>query len=111
MMERQAKKQIVAAIERVAKRLGNTKAVCRKCYVHPDVISSYLDGTLIETLKSKAEQQLRHDVRSLRPEEAAVLGLLQQRLVAEQRREKSLPKLLRQSIAAVKKDPESFVAA
>jgi len=99
----QAKKNIVQAIESVAERLGNTTAVCRKCYVHPDVISSYLDGTLIETLKSKAEQQLSRNVRSLRPEEAAVLGLLQQRLLAEQRREKSLPKLLRESISAVKK--------
>src|SRR5205823_2367481 len=78
-------------------------AVCRKCYVHPDVISSYLDGTLLETLKSKAEQQLSRNVRSLRPEEAAVLGLLQQRLVAEQKRQKSLPKLLQESITAVRK--------
>jgi len=30
----------------VAKRLGNTPAVCRKCYVHPAVISSYLEGGL-----------------------------------------------------------------
>src|SRR5882672_5631684 len=83
--EAQAKKNIVQAIESVAERLGNTTAVCRKCYVHPDVISSYLDGTLVETLKRKAEQQLSRSVRKLRPEEAAVLGLLQQRLVAEQK--------------------------
>ena len=89
----------------MAERLGNTTAVCRKCYVHPDVISSYLDGTVVETLKRKAEQQLSRSVRKLRPEEAAVLGLLQQRLVAEQKREKPLPKLLRQSIAALKKRP------
>jgi DNA topoisomerase IB len=37
---------VVRCIESVAKRLGNTKAVCRKCYVHPAVIESYLDGTL-----------------------------------------------------------------
>src|SRR5205807_2614074 len=36
----QAKRNLVAAIERVAKRLGNTTAVCRKCYIHPAVIES-----------------------------------------------------------------------
>jgi len=33
----QAKRNVVAAIESVAKKLGNTKAVCRKCYIHPTV--------------------------------------------------------------------------
>src|SRR5206468_136708 len=41
--QRQAKKNVVRAIEEVAERLGNTPAVCRKCYVHPDVIDAYLD--------------------------------------------------------------------
>src|SRR5207245_9903723 len=41
---RQARKNVLAAIERVAERLGNTPAVCRKCYVHPEVIDAYLDG-------------------------------------------------------------------
>ena len=44
--ESQAKKNVVAAIKTVALRLGNTPSVCRKCYVHPAVIESYLDGTL-----------------------------------------------------------------
>ena len=35
-----------AASSRVAQRLGNTKAVCRKCYVHPAVIDAYMDGSL-----------------------------------------------------------------
>ena len=51
----QAKKNIVAAIESVAKKLGNTPAVCKKCYIHPHVIDSYLEGTLIETLKQRAK--------------------------------------------------------
>ena len=42
----EAKKNVVAAIESVAKRLGNTPAVCRKCYIHPHVFDSYLDGRL-----------------------------------------------------------------
>src|SRR6202012_588486 len=40
----QAKKNVVRAIESVAERLGNTPTVCRKCYVHPAVLDSYLDG-------------------------------------------------------------------
>src|SRR4029079_14644193 len=34
------KKQLVSAIESVAQELGNTPAVCRACYVHPDVIDA-----------------------------------------------------------------------
>src|SRR5262249_11869788 len=41
-----AQKNVVAAIDRVAKQLGNTRAVCRKSYVHPAVIAAYLDGTI-----------------------------------------------------------------
>ena len=54
----QAKKNVVQAIERVAERLGNTPAVCRKCYVHPEVLNSYLDGTMLEGLKQQAEQEI-----------------------------------------------------
>jgi DNA topoisomerase-1 len=43
---RRAKRNVAQAIEQVAERLGNTKAVCRKCYVHPAVIGAYLDRSL-----------------------------------------------------------------
>jgi len=76
------KKNVVAAIEAVAKRLGNTKAVCRKCYVHPAVIDSYMDGSLIEALAKKASAEVTRNVKNLPAEEAAVLALLQQRLTA-----------------------------
>jgi DNA topoisomerase-1 len=42
----QAKRNIVQAIALVAERLGNTKAVCRKSYVHPMVFDCYADGSL-----------------------------------------------------------------
>jgi DNA topoisomerase-1 len=76
----QAKKNIVQAIERVAQRLGNTPSVCRKCYVHPEIIDAYLDGSMLETLKQRAEQEMATGLDALQPEEAAVLALLQQRL-------------------------------
>ncbi len=43
---RPSKQAVMRCIEEVAARLGNTKAVCRKCYVHPAVIDAYLDGSL-----------------------------------------------------------------
>ncbi len=51
----QAKRNLRAAIEQVASRLGNTPTVCRKCYVHPDVLTAYLDGTLAAGLRSGAD--------------------------------------------------------
>lgn len=55
--------QVRAAIENVAARLGNTRAICRKCYVHPEICG-----------------ELRDDLAMLKPEEAAVLTILELRL-------------------------------
>jgi DNA topoisomerase-1 len=71
---------VVTAIEAVARMLGNTAAICQKCYVHPAITAGYLDGTLAQTLRSKADSQIAHHLRQLRPEEAAVLALLRQEL-------------------------------
>jgi DNA topoisomerase I len=60
--------------------LGNTPAVCRKCYVHPAVLESYLDGNLIEGLKARTEKTLEESLDDLRADEAAVLSFLQERL-------------------------------
>lgn len=78
--EAQAKKNVVRAIERVAAQLGNTPTVCRKCYVHPEVIDSYLDGSFASSVEQRAEEILRDSLEELRPEEAAVVTLLHQRL-------------------------------
>jgi DNA topoisomerase-1 len=76
----QARRTIVSAIESVAERLGNTPTVCRNCYVHPIVLKSYLDGTLVDSLKSEIEHELSDSLSTFSPEEAAVLAFLQQRL-------------------------------
>jgi DNA topoisomerase-1 len=76
----QAKKNIKDAISAVAKILGNTPAVCRKCYVHPAVLETYLDGAMIEGLKQKTEETLERKLGDLRSEEAAVMSFLQARL-------------------------------
>jgi DNA topoisomerase I len=87
----QAKKNIVRAIEGVAERLGNTPTVCRKCYIHPAVIDSYLEGSLLDTLRRRAES-MAEGLRDLRPEEAAVLTLLRQRLARERARDRAKEK-------------------
>lgn len=86
----QAKKNLVAAIERVAERLGNTPSVCRKCYIHPVILDSYLDGATVEILRQKTEDALAHGLPSLSGAEGAVLAFLQQRL----RRRTAQPSLL-----------------
>jgi len=79
----QAKRNLRAAIENVAARLGNTPTICRKCYVHPGVMTSYLDGNLVLEIKSAVENELREDLGGLKPEEAAVLAMLRGRLAQE----------------------------
>lgn len=79
----QAKKNIVHAVERVAERLGNTPSVCRKCYVHPAVFDAYLNGTMLDALTQVTAQELADDLHGLKPEEAAVLAFLQERLARE----------------------------
>jgi DNA topoisomerase I len=79
---REANSQIVAAIESVARRLGNTPAVCRRCYVHPDVFEAHLEGSLREALAGEAKRTLSNGLSGLTPEEAAVLTMLTGRLAA-----------------------------
>jgi DNA topoisomerase I len=88
----QAKRNVVAAIESVAKRLGNTKGVCRKCYVHPAVLDAFLDGTLAEGLSRRVGKELAQGLHELPPEEAAVLALLQRRLKQEAQGQKKSPR-------------------
>jgi DNA topoisomerase-1 len=78
--ETQAKKNVVSAIESVAKKLGNTRAVCRECYIHPVVLDTYLEGGLARSLRRSAAQKLARSSRSLHPQEAAVMAMLQERL-------------------------------
>jgi DNA topoisomerase-1 len=77
------KRNIRQAIETVARRLGNTPAICRKSYVHPEVLNAYLDGSLLATLRNRAEENLRDELGGLKPEEAAVLAFLQKRLALQ----------------------------
>jgi DNA topoisomerase I len=75
-----AKRNILTAIEAVAQLLGNTAAICRKCYVHPAVTTTYLNGTLARVLRKNADNQIVRHLHELKPEEAAVIVLLRQEL-------------------------------
>ena len=77
------RREVTQAVDRVARMLRNTRAVCRKCYIHPRVIATYLEGTLQQAMRGRSE-------------EAAIVSLLlgQKR----PRRQRSLVPLLRRSI-------------
>lgn len=92
-----AKKNLRDAIERVAARLGNTPTICRKCYVHPEVLAAYAEGALLLQVKERVEEELREDLPALKPEEAAVLAMLEARL------QRTLEDSLKESLAAGKK--------
>jgi DNA topoisomerase-1 len=71
--ETEAKRNIVAAIDEVASALGNTRAVCRKSYIHPAMLESYASGDFFETLQACRR---RRAPDGLAPEEAVTLCLL-----------------------------------
>jgi DNA topoisomerase I len=75
-----AKRNVRDAIQAVAARLGNTPTICRKCYIHPEIFACYAEGSLLLQVKKQVETELRNDLATLKPEEAAVLTLLQARL-------------------------------
>ncbi|TDU73344.1 DNA topoisomerase-1 [Prosthecobacter fusiformis] len=82
----QAKKNVIVAVESVARMLGNTPSVCRKCYVHPTILDSYFEGLTIATLTKKVAVKIDKSLSALKPEEASVLVLLQRRLKDNRRR-------------------------
>ena len=74
----QAKKNMVRAVEVAAKHLGNTPTICRKSYVHPEVIGAYFNGTLLKALDQQDENAIQEALHGLRSEEVAVLIFLQE---------------------------------
>ena len=78
----EAKKNLLQAIEAVAGLLGNTKSVCRKCYIHPAIIDAYLDRSLLDTLEQRATAAIA-DSDDLEPDELSVLKFLRKRLEKE----------------------------
>ena len=69
-----SKRNIVRAVESVAQRLGNTKAVSRKCYIHPTIFDAYVDGLMT---KLRIVRRTGQSSYALSESERAVLSLLQ----------------------------------
>ena len=82
--ETEARRNIVQAIKSVAKRLGNTPSVCRKCYIHPAVLDSYLGGRMMQALEKEISREVSRKsseaLHSLRTEERALMRLLHEHL-------------------------------
>ena len=80
----EAKKKINQAIDVAAAHLGNTKTICRKCYIHPGIIDAYLEGNLLSRLEEQEKQATQPtgdaDPGGLRPEEVNVLAFLKESL-------------------------------
>jgi DNA topoisomerase I len=72
----QAKKNVVEAIKTVARRLGNTPSVCRKCYVHPAVLERYFSGAMLAAVQAEVAEVVDQQLHALREEEHALLKLL-----------------------------------
>lgn len=79
--EAEAKRNILRVVEAVAARLGNTKAVCRKCYIHPAVFEAYAEGSWSLPLNGHRKSRSAHRLSAA---EAAVLAILQRRLAGGQ---------------------------
>src|SRR5437879_275830 len=78
--QREAERNMIRAIDAVAKRLGNTRAVCRKYYVHPGLVRAYLQGLTAPLASAALPNRARreHPTAALRRDEVAVLQFLQE---------------------------------
>jgi DNA topoisomerase I len=97
--KRDAEKNVVAAVDVTAKRLGNTRSVCRKYYIHPVLIEAYLEGSVLRRLPERHWNKRKTKGPTLRQHEMDVLGFIKARLKPKTRR------------AAVARAPKSEASA
>ncbi|MGI8498945.1 MAG: DNA topoisomerase IB [Gemmatimonadaceae bacterium] len=80
---REAERNVVRAIDKTAVRLGNTRSVCRKYYIHPALIDAYLDGCVLPPNLEPAWNERREKSATLRQYDAGVLDFLKAMLALE----------------------------
>ena len=85
-----ARRNVNSAIGIVAERLGNTPAICRRSYVHPDVVDAYLEGSIGRAMLDAAEAGAEPPETPTRDEERAVIRLLERQLRRRRRAERRL---------------------
>ena len=78
--KREAERNVLRAVDQTAERLGNTRAVCRKYYIHPVLISAYLDGSVLPPPPERVWTERRHHGPALRQHEVEVLEFLKRRI-------------------------------
>jgi DNA topoisomerase-1 len=78
--KREAERNIVAAVDVTAKRLGNTRSVCRKYYIHPALIEAYLEGSVLPPLPERKWSARKTQGPTLRQHEMDVLAFIKARL-------------------------------
>jgi DNA topoisomerase-1 len=83
--QREAERNMIRAVDAVAKRLGNTRAVCRKYYVHPGLVRAYLQGLTapLSSVPVPSPARREHPTAALRRDEVAVLQFLSEGAPAE----------------------------
>jgi DNA topoisomerase-1 len=75
--EKEANRAVVQVVKQVSGDLGNRPAICRKYYIHPQVIDTFVSGKLIDVLSGAVEESQEEDATGgLRKLEAQVLHLL-----------------------------------
>jgi DNA topoisomerase-1 len=77
--QREAKRNILRAIDAVSERLGNTRTVCRKYYVHPALLHAYLQGLVASPsapVPARGKKRRKPSVPALRRDEVAILQFL-----------------------------------
>ena len=85
-------------IEKVAQHLGNTPAICRRCYIHPAILDGYLNGTMLKVIAENTRKYLVENSEGMSAEEAAVTAFLRLRLgefIEESRARTDQPKRAR----------------
>ena len=79
-LHRLGKNGLAQAVEQVARQLGNTKAVCRKCYIHPAVVEAHLDGRLARAMTGRSVEACVKRLLDRRPKPRSLLPLLNKSL-------------------------------
>jgi DNA topoisomerase-1 len=74
--ETQCKKNIIKALDEVSVKLGNTRTVCRKYYVHPQIITLYENGSLSSYLKQLPEREPHGDGKGWSEDEHVLMQIL-----------------------------------
>jgi len=104
--KREAEKNVVAAVDVTAKRLGNTRSVCRKYYIHPALIEAYLEGSVLPPLPERQWSKRKSQGPTLRQHEVDVLAFIKARLKGGARRAAQT----RRKVAAAKLEEETAAA-